>query len=82
MSSSDKNNTRHLAFKPFQLVTMLYRHWAEKRRLAQELLEEQHKMAEATNNQLLHFHEELWSHWPNAVQHVRQHIRKEENTHE
>lgn len=82
MSSSDKNNLSHLAFKPFQLVSMPYRHWMEKRRLAQELQEEQHKIAETTNNQLHRFHEELWSHWPEAAQHVRQHIRREENIYE
>lgn len=82
MSSRDKNTLRHLTSKPFQLAKAPFRHWAEKRRLAQERQEAQRNIAEATNTQLLHFHEDLWSNWPAAAQHVRQHIRKEENTYE
>lgn len=82
MPSNYKNNLRHLAFKPLQLATMTYCHWLEKRQLAQEILETQHQIATVADKELLHFHEELWSRWPDAAQHVRQYIRREENTHE
>jgi hypothetical protein len=82
MPFDDKNNLRHLAFKPLHLATMTYPHWLEKRQLAQEILETQRQIATVAGKKLLHFHEELWSHWPDAAQHVRQHVRREENTHE
>jgi len=82
MSFTEKNNSYNRAFRPLQFVTIPYHHWVEKRRLAQEIQETQRKIAEATNNELLHFHENLWSHWPDAAQHVRQQIHREETFHE
>lgn len=82
MSSDVKKTLRRLTLKPLQMVTMPFQHWSERRRLAREIQEAQRKIAEATDEELAHFHEVLWSGWPDAVQHVRQHIRKEEIYHE
>lgn len=82
MSAKAGNALRRLTFKPLQIVTAPYRKWAERRLLAREIQEAQHEIAEETNLELTQFHEVLWSHWPDAVQHVREHIRKEETSHE
>jgi hypothetical protein len=77
-----KKTMQHFTVKPLQAITTPLRHWSEQRQLAREIQEAQHKIAEATNEQLANFHEILWSHWPDAVEHVRQQIRKEEVHHE
>jgi hypothetical protein len=82
MPSNANKNFRRLTLKPLQIVTTPYRHWSERRQMEREIQEAQRKIAETTNEELAHFHEILWSHWPDAVQHVRQHIRKEEVFHE
>lgn len=82
MSFKAKNILYEFTRKPLQLATMPYHQLMEKRRLAQEIQARQRKMAEEANSEFLHFHEMLWSYWPDAVEHVRQHIRREENTNE
>ena len=61
---------------------MPYRLWTERRTLTREIQEAQRQIAEATDEKLTDFHNELWSHWPDAVQHIREHIRREETSHE
>lgn len=78
MTSNVKRALRHLRLKPLQIVTTPYRHWSQRRQLAREIQEAQRKIAEAADEELAHFHEVLWIRWPDAVQHIRQHVRKGE----
>lgn len=82
MPSDVNRKFRRLALKPLRILTSPYRHWSERRLLEREIQEAQRKIAETTNEELAHFHEALWSHWPDTVQHVRQYQRKEEIIHE
>ena len=82
MPANARNTLRRLTFKPLQIVTAPYRKWSERRLLAREIQEAQHKIAEEANQDLSQFHEVLWNHWPDAVQQVREHIRREESSHE
>lgn len=82
MATPEKNNSRDLKSRLFQFATLPYRHWLEKRQFAQELSEMQHRIATDANKELLQFHEEVWSHWPEAAQRVRQQIHRKETFHE
>jgi hypothetical protein len=82
MSFDAKKALRRLSFKPLRIITTPYRRLSDRRKLANEIQEEQRKIAEENSAELVHFHEELWSHWPNTVQHIRQDVSKEENNHE
>jgi hypothetical protein len=82
MFSNAGDTLRRLTFKPLQIVTAPYRKWSDRRQLVHEIREAQHKIVEETNQDLTQFHEVLWSHWPDAVQHVREHIQREEASHE
>lgn len=82
MPSNAKKAFQGLTLKPLRIITAPYRRLSDRRKLASELQEAQRKIAEETSEKLVHFHEELWSHWPNTVQHIRQHVSKEENNYE
>lgn len=78
MPLNEKSNSHDRTSRLFRVVTMPYRHWMEKRQLAQQLAEMQHQIATDTNRELLQFHDEIWSHWHEAAQQVRQQIRQKE----
>jgi hypothetical protein len=73
---------RSLTFKPLQLLTAAYLKWSERHLMVNEIREAQRKIAEAADEGLAHFHNELWSYWPDVVQHVREYTRREEPFHE
>jgi hypothetical protein len=78
MSLNTRKTLWQLTLKPLRIVTAPYRHWTERQQLARVIQEAQRKIAESTNEDLARFHDMLWSHWPDTVQHIREDIRKEE----
>ena len=82
MSSNVKKAVQLLTRRPLQVVCTPYRHWSEQRLRTRQIQEAQRKIAEATSEDLANFHTVLWSHWPDAVQHIRQHSQGEETCHE
>lgn len=82
MSSNIKMTLRYLTLKPFRIITTGYSNWSKLRPITHEIQETHRKIAEAADEDLTHFHNELWGHWSDAVQHVREHIRREETFYE
>lgn len=82
MSPIVKKTAQFLVRRPLQVVSTPYRYWSEQRLRTREIQEAQHKIAEATGEDLVHFHNELWSSWPDAVHHIRQHTHTEGASHE
>ena len=78
MPSNVKKTVQLLTRKPIQIVSRPYRYWSEQRLRTRQLQEAQRKIAEATREDLANFHTVLWSRWPDAVQHIRQHTQREE----
>jgi sensor domain CHASE-containing protein len=76
MPPSVKKTAQFLTRRPLQIVSAPYRHWSAQRLRARQIQEEQRRIAEATNEHLASFHTALWSHWPDAVQHIRQHAQR------
>ncbi|MGZ3611770.1 MAG: hypothetical protein ACXWOL_05295 [Ktedonobacteraceae bacterium] len=71
-----------LALQPLHLAATPYRKWSERRLLAREIQEAQRNIAIEANEDFNQFHEMLWNHWPDAVEHVRKQVRREENSHD
>jgi hypothetical protein len=82
MSSKVKKTVQLLTRRPLQVVSTPYRYWSEKRLRTRQIQEAQRKIAEAASEDLANFHTVLWSHWPDAVQHIRQFAQKEETSNE
>jgi len=82
MSSNIKKTLQLLTRIPIQIVSIPHRYWSEQRLRARQIQEAQRKIAEATSEDLVDFHNVLWSRWPDAVHHIRQHTQKEETSHE
>ena len=82
MTQIVKKTTQFLVRKPLQVASTPYRYWSEQRLRTREIQEAQHKIAEATDEDLVHFHNVLWSRWPDAVHRIRQHAQREETSHE
>lgn len=76
MSSSVKRTAQFLTRRPLQIMSAPYRYWSEQRLRTRQIQEAQRKIAEATNEDLANFHTVLWSHWPDAIQHIRQHTQR------
>ncbi len=82
MSSNVKKTMQLLTRKPMQIVSIPHRYWSKQRLRARQIQEAQRKIAEAASEDLVDFHNVLWSRWPDAVHHIRQHTQKEETSHE
>ena len=82
MSSKVNKTVKLLTRRPLQVVSAPYRYWSEQRLRTRQIHEAQRKIAEATGEDLANFHTVLWSHWPDAVQHIRQRSQGEETCHE
>jgi len=76
MSSNIKKTVQLLTHRPMHLLSAPYRYWSEQRLRTRQLQEAQRKIAETTSDDLANFHTVLWSHWPDAVQHIRQHTQR------
>ena len=82
MYSNVKKTMQLLTRKPIQIVSIPHRYWSKQHLRARQIQEAQRKIAEATSEDLVYFHNVLWSRWPDVLHHIRQHTQKEETSHE
>jgi hypothetical protein len=82
MTSNVKKTVQFLTRRPLQIVSSPYRYWSDQRLRTREIQEAQREIAETTGEDLFHFHDVLWSHWPDAVYHIRQQVQREETSYE
>ncbi len=71
---------RQVRLAPLGLVATRYQEWKAVRRLIREVRDAERRLAAATAQELAQFHEDLWSIFPDAVERVRDRIRKEEHS--
>jgi hypothetical protein len=82
MTLNVKKTVQFLTHRPLQIVSTPYRYWSDQRLRTREIQQAQRKIAEVTDDDLVHFHDVLWSLWPDAVNHIRKPAQREEISNE